>query len=159
MKQISKIGNLVVKDYTKEKLIVHKTQRINASPEAIWKIVSDHTVFSDWMPMVSNVDVDDTYAGINGNGCERVCTFGKDKIKEKVVHIEENEIFAYKAEDTPMFKNHLAVVKISRNVKNSSIVDYYVFFKPIGMKGFMMKNMMLPMVLKKALKNLTKLAA
>lgn len=157
MKGIFKIGNLVVKDYTKENLIVHKTQKYDASTEEIWNVLIDHSVFSNWMPMVSNVDINDTNTDANGKGCERVCTFGSDKIKETVIHIEKNEVFAYTAEDTAMFKNHLAVAKITKTGSNTSMVDYYVFFKPVGIKGFMMKNIMLPMVLKKALKNLKKL--
>lgn len=153
MKQINKIGNLRITDFTSANLIVHKSLKINASSEKIWEVVSDHTAFSKWMPMVSRVEVNDAFADENGNGCERVCTFGKDKIQEKVIHIEKNNVFGYQAEDTPMFKNHLGVVEISKKGQKT-VVDYYVFFNPVGMKGFMMKNIMLPIVLKKALKNL-----
>jgi len=159
MKQVGKIGNLVVKNYTRENLIVHKTKAVKAPAELVWKIVSNHAIFSKWMPMVSNVDTNDAFADNDGNGCQRVCTFGKDKIKETVIHIEENKIFGYSAEDTAMFKNHLAVVKITGVGYSHSFIEYFVFFKPLGMKGFMMKYIMLPRVLKKALKNLSKLVA
>lgn len=156
MKQINKIGNLNVTQFTNANLIVYKTIEIEASPEQIFKIVSDHSIFSKWMPMVKHVAVlDNTNAiGNDGVGCERICTFGSDKIREKVLYVEKNKVFAYQASDTPMFKNHLAVVEIINKGYNKSQVNYYVYFSPIGIKGFMMKNMMLPMVLKRALKNL-----
>ena len=143
----------MIQEFTPEHLIVHKSLTIEAVPEKIWATISNHHVFSKWMPMVSRVEVNDAHALGDGTGCERTCTFGSDKIQEKVIHVEKNKVFGYCAEDTSMFKNHLAVIEISRQGLHST-VNYYVFFKPLGMKGFMMKNLMLPMVLTRALKNL-----
>jgi len=157
MKETRKIGNLFVGDYTIERLVVHQSRAINARPEKIWETVSNHHVFSSWMPMVSSVEVNDTLSDSEGRGCERICTFGSDKIMEKVVHVEKSKVLGYCAENTSMFENHLAVIEISWNGIYST-VNYYVFFRPLGMKGFMMKHVMLPMVLKKALKNLKRIS-
>jgi len=49
-----------------------------------------------------------------GVGCEWVCSFRKDEIKQTVVHIEKKQNFCLQATDTEMFKNRLAVVEIKQ---------------------------------------------
>lgn len=151
----SRIGNLDVSEYTNANLIVYKSQSIAAPPEKIWKIVSNHSLLPKWLPMVNNVDVLNDKPGVGG---ERVCTLGKDTIREKVVHVEKNRVIAIHAADTPMFTHHLSVIEIIDQGTGVCRVNFSVFFDPHGLKGFLMKNMMLPMVTQKALKNLKAMA-
>ncbi len=52
-------------------------REIKASPEEIWRTLSDHQGMTQWMPMIKNVDlVKADEHGEWGEGCERHCQFG-----------------------------------------------------------------------------------
>lgn len=159
MKSKTMISNLKLSDYTTAELQAFKSLRIKATPEKLWETIGDHASIPEWVPMIKHVDVITTNADENGVGCERVCTFGGDKVYETVLYIEKNRLMAYKAADSEDISNHLGVIEIVQDGEYS-IVNWYQYFDASkGMKGFMMKNIMMPRILKKALKNLDKRAA
>jgi len=126
------------------------------SPENVWNIVADHQGMTTWMPMISHVEI--TNKGSEeklGLNCERECKFGPDLLKEKIVHWDEPYGYAYMIADgsVPFASGHLGFIEIKPKEYGSEVV-WYQYFRPKGFKGWMMKNFMMPWVMKKALKNL-----
>ena len=153
-KSKNEIGPVRVSQFTTADLQAFKSYRIKATPEKLWETIGDHESIPEWVPMVKHVRVNNSKADDAGVGCERVCTFGGSELTEKVVYQEDGRIMAYSAADNRMASNHLGVIEIIQEGEYS-VVNWYQYFDPRGMKGFMMKNMM-GGTLKKALKNLEK---
>lgn len=137
------------------------TREIKASPEKIWSTLSDHQGMTQWMPMIKNVDLikaDDN--GEWGEGCERHCQFGPDLLKEKIVHWDADHSYAYMISDNHMVKGHLGHFTIEQKSGYCLVTwDQYFYPQGIAVKKWMMKNVMMPNVMKRALKNLSKKAA
>ena len=73
-------------DYTDAPQQIQKTRYVDAPIEEVWAIVADHGGMTQWVPMISAVDLTATnHAGEFAEGCERQCKFGPDLLKEKIV--------------------------------------------------------------------------
>lgn len=152
---------LDVRKYTDAPHQISITRNIRAKPEDIWRTLSDHQGMTQWMPMIKQVDL--VKADENGaweEGSERHCQFGPDLLKEKIVHWNAPTSYAYMIADNHIVKSHLGHFTIT-DKGNYCIVTWDQYFYPQGfaVKKWMMKNFMLPNVMKKALKNLDKKAA
>jgi len=146
--------------HTSAPLAVHKSVTIKAPAERIWKTVEDHRAYATWMPMVKDIEVfheDESEAG-DDVGTVREFKFGPDKIQETMLEVQPNRLLAYHAADTLMFKEHLAAVEIIPQQDGDNYVSYSVYFVPQNLKGRLMRRMILPMMLKKSLKNLKALS-
>ena len=150
------------KQFTNAPLQMQITRKIDLPAEKIWAILSDHKGMTDWMPMIKSVKItqNDPQGG-EGEGCQRVCEFGGDTLYEDIVHWDPPHGYAYMIQDNHMVNNHLGYVEIEAIDEERSKVSWYQYFVPQGnaFKKFMMKNLMMPNVLKKGLKNLENKAA
>lgn len=136
-------------------------KEIAATPEEIWTTLSDHQGMTQWMPMIKSVDlVKEDDNGTWGEGCERHCQFGPDLLKERIVHWEAPYSYAYMIADNHLVKGHLGHFTIVPQ-NGYCLVTWDQYFYPQGMalKKWVMKNVMMPNVMKKALKNLGKKVA
>ena len=134
---------------------------IKAPLQDVWEVVSDHEGMTQWIPMIKQVDlVEANAAGEWGEGCERHCKFGTDLLKEKIVHWDPPFGYAYMIGDMHLVKNHLGHFKLEET-NGGTLVTWTQYFYPNGnaIKRWMAKNIMLPSVMKKGLKNLQKNAA
>ncbi len=134
---------------------------INAPIERVWDIVSDHEGMTSWMPMIKHVDLKQpNQKGEWGEGCERHCQFGSDLLEEKIVHWDPPYGYAYMIADMHIVKNHLGHFQLLETLDGTE-VTWTQYFDPNGnaIKRWMAKNVMLPSVMKKALKNLEKKVA
>ncbi|WP_299213341.1 SRPBCC family protein [uncultured Aquimarina sp.] len=131
---------------------------LNAPIHKVWEVVSDHQRMTSWMPMIKKVDL--TKANSKGEwqeGCERQCQFGPDLLEEKIVHWDPPYGYAYTIADMHIVKNHLGYFKLIEKMEGTEVI-WTQYYHPNGniIKKWMAKNIMLPSVMKKALKNLEK---
>jgi len=131
---------------------------LNFTKEEIWKEIVNYKNMTLWFPMIKSVEI--TKKGNTqefGVGCKRECKFGNDLFEEEILHFDPPNKYAFKIKDNSMIKDHLAIFSIEEvNGKNS--FRFQSFFEPQGnfIKKYMMKNVMLPSIGKKALKNFEK---
>lgn len=159
MKQINKVSNLVVADFTSAKLMVNQSVDINATPEKIWKVVSDQSIAEEWMPSIKKLEsFNTTNADTDGVGIERIAVYGTgDKIKETVVYAERNKVLAYRVAFPYMVKDHLSIIEIKENRFNSSTVHLYSFFTPTDFTGYLMQFGVYASIVKSSQKKLNEL--
>ncbi len=131
---------------------------VNAPIREVWKIISDHQGMTQWMPMIKHVDlvIPDKKGGWE-EGCERHCQFGGDVLKEKIAYWNPPYGYAYMIEDMHIVKDHVGHIELTEKLEGT-LVTWSQYFYPQGnfAKKWMAKNVMLPFVMKKALKNLEK---
>ncbi|MEL6919212.1 MAG: SRPBCC family protein, partial [Bacteroidota bacterium] len=136
-------------------------RRLDAPITKVWKVVADHQGMTQWMPMIRHVDlVAPDQEGNWGEGCERHCSFGPDLLKEKIAHWDPPYGYAYRIADMHLVKDHIAHIKLTEKL-DGTLVTWTQYFYPQGnaAKKWMAKNVMLPFIMKKALKNLEKQSA
>ncbi len=150
-----------VKQFTRapKQIVIKKT--IDAPIDKVWEIVSNHQGMTQWMPMIKQVNlIKADNQGEWGDGCERHCQFGPDLLKEKIVYWDPPYGYAYMIADMHLVKNHLGHFQLEEK-DGSTEVTWAQYFYPngIAVKRWVAKNIMLPTVMRKALKNLNKKAA
>ncbi|XLS30282.1 SRPBCC family protein [Flavobacteriaceae bacterium M23B6Z8] len=147
-----------VNKYTDAPKQLEITRLVRAPIEEVWAVVADHQGMTQWMPMIKHVNlVKPNPQGNWEEGCERHCKFGNDLLKEKIAFWDPPHGYAYMIEDMHLVKNHIAHVHLIEKL-NGTLVTWTQYFHPNGnaAKKWMAKNVMLPYVMKKALKNLEK---
>jgi len=156
MKQITKVSDLVIANFTSAKLMVNQSIEISATPEKIWGVISDQSIAAEWLPSVKKLESFDTSkANADGVGTERIVVYGSgDKIKETVVYAERNKILAYQIAFPSMVKNHLSIIEIKKSGTASSTVRLYAFFTPTEWTGYLMKFGVYANIVKASLKKL-----
>jgi uncharacterized protein YndB with AHSA1/START domain len=157
----TKIGNLVPASLTDAPLRIVIQKEMDASPEQLWAYLGDSRQLPKFMKQVKKVDLDARQAASSETeeGATRVCSFGKVPLTEKIVAVVPNELFAYQSQDNEMVSNHLGVIRITPTATGSTLTWYQYFDKGSnGMKASMMK-MMMPGMLKKAVRRLDKIAS
>ena len=145
-------------DYTKAPLQLEFSRMIQATPDEIWKVLSCHEAITSWIPQVKNSSVVDTGEdGEKQKGTVRDVQFGKDILKETIVFWDETFGYAYSIADMHIVKNHVGHFNITEKL-DGTLVSWSQYYEPQGnaLKRWMAKKVMLPSVMKKALKNLDK---
>lgn len=129
------------------------------SAEKVWSVIADHQEMVNWMPMIKHVEIKNQGSNSDlGLHCERECTFGNDILKEKIVYWNPPKGYAYMIANREgrFFKNHLGHIEIARTKDDRTKVIWKQYFDPLGIKGWLMKNIMMPRIMKKGLRNLDK---
>lgn len=146
------------KKYTNAPKQIEITRMVKAPIEEVWKVVADHQGMTEWMPMIKHVNlVKPDVKGEWGEGCERHCKFGNDLLQEKIAFWDPPYGYAYMISDMHLVKDHIAHVHLTEKFEGT-LVTWRQYFYPNGnvAKKWMAKNVMLPLVMKKGLKNLEK---
>ncbi|MBI5053515.1 MAG: SRPBCC family protein [Chloroflexi bacterium] len=161
MKQITKVSNLIVADFTNARLMVDQSVDISATPEKIWRVINNQSIAEEWLPSVKKLESFDTSkANADGVGVERIAVYGTgDKIKETVVYAEKNKILAYRVAFPYMVKDHLSIIEIKENGLNSSTVHLYAFFTPTDFTGYLMQFGVYASIVKSSLRKLNELCS
>ncbi|WP_298542167.1 SRPBCC family protein [uncultured Aquimarina sp.] len=149
---------LDVKQFTVAPKQLRIERFIHAPIHKVWDVVSDHKGMTSWMPMIKEVDLTKANSqGEWGEGCERNCQFGPDLLEEKIVHWDPPYGYAYMIADMHIVKNHLGYFQLTEKIEGTEVI-WTQYYDPNGniIKKWMAKNIMLPSVMKKALKNLQK---
>ncbi len=152
---------LNVKQFTNAPAQIKVDRLVKAPIEVVWQVVADHQGMTQWMPMIKHVNlVKPDEKGAWGEGCERHCQFGGDLLQEKIVHWDPPYGYAYSIADMHIVKNHVGHIELIEKM-DGTLVTWTQYFEPQGnfVKKWMAKNVMLPQVMKKALKNLEKKTA
>ncbi len=152
------MNKLNVKKFTQAPEQIMIQRFVKAPIEKVWQIVSDHQGMTNWMPMIRHVDLKQpNQQGEWGAGCERHCQFGPDLLQEKIVHWDPPYGYAYMIADMHIVKSHLGHFELLEKLDGTE-VKWTQYFVPQGnfVKKWMARNVMLPQVMKKALKNLEK---
>ena len=153
--------NFNPRQFTSAPQQIRKKSFIDAPIEEVWAIVADHQGMTEWMPMISQVNlVEANDAGEWGEGCERHCQFGPDTLKEKIVHWNPPYGYAYAISDMHLVRDHVGYMQLIPVGEGTEVI-WTQYFHPNGnlLKNFMAKNIMLPTVMARGLKNLAKRAA
>lgn len=146
------------KDHTDAPQQLQFSKMLKSSIDEAWDILSMHEAISKWIPMV-NACIRKT-PGPDGNweeGCVREVLFGKDTLTETIVHWDEPYGYAYSISDMHVVKDHVGHFELTKEVDGTRIT-WTQYYKPQGnfVKRWLAKNVMLPSVMKKALKNFEK---
>lgn len=152
---------LNIKEFTHASEQIKVNRLIKASITKVWQVVADHQGMTQWMPMIKHVNlVKPDKQGTWEAGCERHCQFGNDLLQEKIAFWDPPYGYAYMISDMHIVKNHLGHIQLTEKLEGT-LVTWTQYFEPQGnfMKKWMAKNVMLPQVMKKALKNLEKRTA
>jgi haloalkane dehalogenase len=149
------------KKLTNAPLQITVSRQIRHSAMQIWPVLADHEGMTTWMPGIKHVDV--KHNGVNddrGLHCERECTFGNDLLREKIVHWNPPYGYAYMIADGSLafVSGHLGHIDVEPNEQGAR-VTWRQYFRPKGLKGWMMKRVMMPQIMKMALKKLERKAA
>lgn len=140
---------------------IRKTRLIDAPIEDVWAIVADHGGMTQWMPMISHVELTKSNAaGEFAEGCERECQFGPDLLKEKIVFWDAPYGYAYKIADMHLVREHVGHIQLIPSGTSTEVI-WKQYFYPNGnfAMNFIARRVMMPNVMSKALKNLSKKVA
>ena len=132
------------------------SRKLEAPISAVWAVVSNHRGMTQWIPMISHVELVQPDAhGTWGEGCERHCQFGSDLLHEKIVHWDPPYAYAYAIADMDLVKDHVGHIQLVEKL-DGTMISWTQYYKPNSnfFKNWMAKNVLLPYVMKKALKNL-----
>jgi len=149
------------KQFTNAPKQLEVSRLVHAPIEEVWKVVADHKGMTQWMPMIKHVDLVRPDAQGNwGEGCERHCQFGADLLQEKIAYWNPPHGYAYQIADMHLVKNHVGHISLHEKGGGTK-VTWTQYYNPNGnaAKRWMAKNVMMPYVMKKALKNLEKKTA
>lgn len=149
------------RQHTSAPLQIEKTHFIAAPIKAVWKVVADHEGMTQWMPMIKHVAlVEANAAGEWGEGCQRQCQFGPDLLDETIVHWDPPYGYGYAIGDMHLVRDHVAHLSLSER-DGGTEVHWRQYFRPNGnaVKNFVAKNIMMPGVMTRGLKNLAKRVA
>ncbi|OAV45189.1 SRPBCC family protein [Lewinella sp. 4G2] len=159
MTSTKKIFN--AKDYTNAPQQLRKTRLINAPIEEVWDVVANHGGMTEWMPMISHVEL--TKPNANGEfteGCERECQFGPDLLKEKIVFWDAPYGYAYQIADMHLVKDHVGYIQLQPKGSGTEVIWTQYFYPNSNFAmNFVARQIMMPGVMSKALKNLGKQVA
>ena len=117
--------------FTQAPLRAERTFSLNARPEKVWALVSDHQKIPTYLPLVEKVTVDNSNASTaNGVGAVRICSIGDMALNEEIRIWEPNRALAYAlSEDNPMgITGHLGVVLMAPNKTGGTTVRWQFYF-------------------------------
>jgi carbon monoxide dehydrogenase subunit G len=118
-------------EFTKAPLRAEQSISLNASPEKVWALVSDHQKVPTYLPMIEKVTVDNSNASTeNGIGAIKHCSIGDMTWQEEVLLWNPDRAKAYGLPDgNPMGMNgHLAVVRLAANETGGTSVSWQFYF-------------------------------
>jgi len=118
-------------EFTKAPLRAEQTVSLNAPPEKVWALVSDHEKIPTYLSMIEKVTVDNSNASTaNGVGAVRNCSIGAMALEEEIRVWEPNRALAYGLrEGNPMgMSGHLGVVLLAPNETGGTTVRWQFYF-------------------------------
>lgn len=154
---------LNIESFTSAKLKAIQVLDFHQSKDILFDVISDHSQLKLWVPMIRHeVLIDHSGSltkGKNDVGSIRICNFGGDILKEKIVSWTQDESYAYSIlhdKKNPIV-NHLGIFQILENDHGCKLIwKQYFDTKPWSLKSKMMPFVM-KYVMRKALLNLKKL--
>jgi uncharacterized membrane protein len=149
---------IAVNQFTRAPLRIERTIHIAASLDAVFAVLARQEEMPQWVPMLKNVHVNherstngrDNY----GPGTARVCQFGPDTLKEKIVVWDPPIAYAYQAQNNADASDHLGVVTCEIGATGRTQVTWRQYYNPRNLIKAVMLKLMMGMVLKRALRNL-----
>jgi len=148
--------HLNVEDFTFAPKQIDISRFLGYSRELIWKELIDYQKMTHWFPMIRNVEVvKNGKTHELGVGCERECQFGNVTLEETILFFDPQNNYAFKIKDNKMMKNHLAIFSIEAKKNGKQSFRFQSYFEPQGnlVKRFLFKNVLFPLIARKALKN------
>ena len=117
--------------FTQAPLRAEQTVSLNAPPEEVWALISDHEKLPMYLSFVQKVTVDNSNASTaNGVGAVRNCSIGAMALEEEIRVWEPNRALAYGLrEGNPMgMSGHLGVVLLAPNETGGTTVRWQFYF-------------------------------
>jgi hypothetical protein len=146
------------KNFTSAPQQIRKTRYIDAPIEDVWAIVANHGGMTEWMPMISHVELTKSNdAGEFSEGCERECQFGPDLLKEKIIFWDAPYGYAYSIADMHLVRDHVGHFQLIPSGSGTEVIWRQYFYPNSNFAmNFVSRRVMMPSVMGKALKNLDK---
>ena len=117
--------------FTQAPLRAERTVSLNASPDKVWALISDHEKLPTYLSFVQKVTVDNANATTaNGVGAVRTCSIGDIALIEDIRLSEANRALAYSVQDgNPMgMTGHLGVALLAANETGGTTVRWQAYF-------------------------------
>ena len=114
-------------EFTKAPLRAERTVTLNAPPEKVWALISDHEKLPTYLPMIAKVTIDNSHASTaNGVGAVRTCSIGDMALEEEIRVWKPNRALAYGVrEGNPMgMSGHLGVMLLAPNETGGTTVRF-----------------------------------
>ena len=112
-------------------LNVNSQIQIQATPAAVFNIVSDHTGTPTWVKEVKEVKLLQQGTPKNGKGAIREVNFRPafwSTVQERIISYEDNKTYSYKIVSMPGVADHLGIWAVADNGDGSSTVSWQVYF-------------------------------
>ena len=117
--------------FTDAPLRAERTFTLNAPPEKVWALISDHEKVPTYLSMVEKVTVDNSHAvTLSGVGAVRTCTISGMAFEEEMRLWEPNRALVYSLhEGNPVgMTGHLAVALLAPNKTGGTTVRWQFHF-------------------------------
>jgi carbon monoxide dehydrogenase subunit G len=118
-------------NFTKAPLRVEQTVSLNATPDKVWALISDHEKLPKYLSFVQEVTIDNTNASVaNGVGAVRTCNIGDIQLVEDIRLWETNLALAYSVLDgNPMgMTGHLGVAQLTPTGSGGTTLRWQAYF-------------------------------
>jgi len=118
-------------EFTKAPLRAEQSMSVNASPEMVWALVSDHQKVPMYLPMIEKVTVDNSNASTeNGVGAIKHCSIGDMTWQEEILLWNPDLALAYGLPDgNPMgMSGHLGLVLLAANETGGTTLCWQFYF-------------------------------
>ena len=118
-------------EFTKAPLRAEQSISVNASPEMVWALVSDHQKVPMYLPMIEKVTVDNSNASTeNGVGAIKHCSIGDMTWQEEILLWNPDLALAYGMPDgNPMgMSGHLGLVLLAANETGGTTLCWQFYF-------------------------------
>ena len=126
-----------VDQFTTAPLRQHKQVTLNAPVETVFRYVGDHEAMTDWIPLMHRVTVDHSHSNngphLCGVGSIRTCELGPDKISERIVVWEPDQMFAYRVIDGQKgvpIDGGFGLVTFEPIGARHTLMNYRVYYEP-----------------------------
>lgn len=117
-------------DYTSAPLQHTLALELEATPEEVWALISDHEALPTFFPLINKVTVDNSSAASPGGvGAVRSCSLGEMQLTESVRVFEPGEAFGYSVVKggMPGVTNHLGLITLSPK-GTTTVVRWETYF-------------------------------
>ena len=129
-KTMTKTTTISASDYTSAPLQHTLTLELEATPEEVWALISDHEALPTFFPLINKVTVDNSSAASPGGvGAVRSCSLGEMQLTESIRVFEPGRAFGYSVVKggMPGVTNHLGLIRLSPK-GTTTVVRWETYF-------------------------------
>lgn len=146
-----------IRQQTEAPMAAVAAARFDASPEQVFQRLADHANMREWVPLIAHlVEVDHSHSitpGLPNRGSVRICKVGGDTLVEDITGWVPNKAYSYSLRAPGL--DHLGIITVEQADDGGSVVTWRQYIEPLGFKERYAMPMMINIIMRKALWNLT----